>query len=327
MKLDRPAGDGRRAGAGPTARPGARWSPPRPRRRRCRPAASSGSSASRSCSPRRWPTTDARAELAASRTRLVEGRRRGRAGGSSARCTRARTSTSSRSRSSCASRCGRAHARLAEEAVLRDVLADAMEASAERWASSRAGCIPRCSPSAGSPPRCRRSCARAAAPVNLRALPGRRFSAVIETTAYLLVAEAIANAAAPRPRDRVHAARRRRRRPADGRGPRQRHRRRRRSRPGGGLECLGRPRGGARRRASRSTRRAAAARRSGSRSPLNAERLALLVPRPDPLRRSGHERAPQQRRRTTSSSRARAWPTCAGCSRTSTRWAAPAASG
>ena len=37
--------------------------------------------------------------------------------------------------------------------------------------------------------------ARAAVPVHLRELPGRRYSAVIETTAYLLVAEALANAA------------------------------------------------------------------------------------------------------------------------------------
>jgi signal transduction histidine kinase len=36
--------------------------------------------------------------------------------------------------------------------------------------------------------------ARAGLPVHLRELPGRRYPAVIETTAYLLAAEAIANA-------------------------------------------------------------------------------------------------------------------------------------
>jgi signal transduction histidine kinase len=38
--------------------------------------------------------------------------------------------------------------------------------------------------------------ARARLPVALRELPGRRFDAVVEMTAYLLVAEALANAAA-----------------------------------------------------------------------------------------------------------------------------------
>ena len=48
--------------------------------------------------------------------------------------------------------------------------------------------------------------ARAPLPVHLRELPGRRFAAVIETTAYLLVAEAIANAI-PTPTRPRHAAR------------------------------------------------------------------------------------------------------------------------
>ena len=258
-------------------------------------AASSGSSASAGCSRQALANADARAELAASRTRLCEAgdearRRLERALHEGAhqhvvalalklRVARGRAMPGLAGGGGAAPRCWPTRWR-----------------PAPRWASSRAACIPPSCPSAGSRPRCRCSRRARRCPSHLRELPGRRFAAVIETTAYLLVAEAIANAAAPRPRDRVHAARRRRRRPADGRGPRQRHRRRRAASPAAAWSAspTARRRSAAR---SRSTRRAAAAPRSGSRSPLSAERLALLVPRPDPLRRSGHERAPQQRRR------------------------------
>ena len=211
-----------------------------------------------------------------------------------------------------------------EAEVLRDVLADAMEASAELSELAR-GLHPGGALRARARRRAAGARARAELPVMLRALPGRRFSAVIETTAYLMVAEALANAAA-----HAHATECTLR--ADDRGDRLASRcattasaapsceRRRRA----GVHR--RPRGRARRAASRSSPRAAAGPPSGSRS-------RSSVTTGGTRSATGSATATWTRTRTsttspsTSSSRARASPTCAGCSRRSTRWAAPAASG
>ena len=96
-EVARAAGVGRRAGAAPTARRGARSSPRRPRRSRCRPAASSGSSGSPAARPGAGQRRRAGGAGGVARRGWSRPATR-RAGGSSARCTRARTSTSSRSR-------------------------------------------------------------------------------------------------------------------------------------------------------------------------------------------------------------------------------------
>ena len=88
-----------------------------------------------------------------------------------------------------------------EEAVLRDLLADAMEANTELSELARE-LHPAVLTERGLAAALQALGARAELPVMLHALPGRRFAPVIETTAHLMVAEALANAAAPRPRDR-----------------------------------------------------------------------------------------------------------------------------
>jgi signal transduction histidine kinase len=82
-----------------------------------------------------------------------------------------------------------------EAEVLRDALADAMEASAELSELAR-GLHPAVLSERGLAAALQAVAARCALPVNLRALPGRRHSAVIETTAYLMVSETLANAVA-----------------------------------------------------------------------------------------------------------------------------------
>ena len=89
--------------------------------------------------------------------------------------------------------CGRATPGSPEEALLAEVLADAMEASAEMGELAR-GLHPAVLSERGLAAALQVLAARSAVPVHLRELPGRRFAAVLETTAYLLVAEALANA-------------------------------------------------------------------------------------------------------------------------------------
>ena len=268
-EVDRPHARRSRRRCCAAARSGARWWPRRPRRRRCRPGCEQRLVGLAELVAHALANDDARA-----RARRVARRGSCRpatrcAGGSSARCTRARTSTSSRSRSSCASR-------------------SAARSPAARWPSCCATCSPTrwrrapssrelarglhppCSPSAGSPPRCRRCRARVGARSACASCPAGASPDVVETTAYLTVAEALANVGRPLARDRVHAARRRPRRPADRRDPRQRDRRRRRRAPAAGSSAS--PTAPTRSaRASRSSPPAAAARRSGSRSRLRAD--------------------------------------------------------
>ncbi|RKQ93114.1 GAF domain-containing protein [Solirubrobacter pauli] len=89
---------------------------------------------------------------------------------------------------------GRTDPASAEAEVLRDALADAMEASAELSELAR-GLHPAVLSERGLAAALQAVAARSELPVNLRALPGKRHSAVIETTAYLMAAEALANAA------------------------------------------------------------------------------------------------------------------------------------
>lgn len=90
---------------------------------------------------------------------------------------------------------GRTDPASAEAEVLRDALADAMEASAELSELAR-GLHPAVLSERGLAAALQAVAARSELPVNLRALPGKRHSAVIETTAYLMAAQALANAAA-----------------------------------------------------------------------------------------------------------------------------------
>ena len=90
---------------------------------------------------------------------------------------------------------GRADPASEEAEVLRDALADAMEASAELSELAR-GLHPAVLSERGLAAALQAVAARSALPVNLRALPGKRHSAVIETTAYLMVTEALGNVAA-----------------------------------------------------------------------------------------------------------------------------------
>src|SRR5690349_7617100 len=80
-----------------------------------------------------------------------------------------------------------------EAEVLRDALADAMEASQELSELAR-GLHPAVLSERGLAAALQAVAARCDLPMNLRALPGRRHSAVIETTAYLMVLEALGNA-------------------------------------------------------------------------------------------------------------------------------------
>ena len=90
---------------------------------------------------------------------------------------------------------GRADPASEEAEVLRDALADAMEASAELSELAR-GLHPAVLSERGLAAALQAVAARSALPVNLRALPGKRHSAVIETTAYLMATEALGNVAA-----------------------------------------------------------------------------------------------------------------------------------
>jgi signal transduction histidine kinase len=82
-----------------------------------------------------------------------------------------------------------------EAEVLRDALADAMEASTELSELAR-GLHPAVLSERGLAAALQAVAARCALPVNLRALPGGRHPAVVETTAYLMVSEALDNAVA-----------------------------------------------------------------------------------------------------------------------------------
>jgi signal transduction histidine kinase len=87
---------------------------------------------------------------------------------------------------------GRADPASPEAEVLRDVLADAMEASSELSDLAR-GLHPAVLSERGLAAALQALAARCEVFVNLQALPGRRFPAVVETTAYLMVAEALGN--------------------------------------------------------------------------------------------------------------------------------------
>jgi signal transduction histidine kinase len=135
---------------------------------------------------------DARTELAASRARLVEAGDEARR-----RLERALHEGAHQHVVALALKlrvaCGRAIPGSPEEALLAEVLADAMDASAAMGELAR-GLHPAVLSERGLAAALQVLAARAPLPVHLRQLPGRRFAAVIETTAYLLVAEAIANA-------------------------------------------------------------------------------------------------------------------------------------
>ncbi len=87
---------------------------------------------------------------------------------------------------------GRSDPASAEAEVLRDALADAMEASTELSELAR-GLHPAVLSERGLAAALQAVAARAEVFVNLHALPGRRFPAVVETTAYLMVTEALTN--------------------------------------------------------------------------------------------------------------------------------------
>src|SRR4051812_32289057 len=137
---------------------------------------------------------DARAELAASRTRLVEASDEVRR-----RLERSLHEGAHQHVVALALKlrvaCGRAVPGSEEEALLAEVLGDAMEASAAMGELAR-GLHPAVLSERGLAAALQVLVARAPVPTHLRELPGRRFEAMIETTAYLLVAEAIANAVA-----------------------------------------------------------------------------------------------------------------------------------
>ena len=80
------------------------------------------------------------------------------------------------------------------EEVLRDLLADAMETSAELSELAR-GLHPAVLSERGLTAALQALSARAEIPVTMRELPGRRYPDVVETTAYIIVSEALANAA------------------------------------------------------------------------------------------------------------------------------------
>ena len=135
---------------------------------------------------------DARAELAASRVRMVEAgdevrRRLERALHEGAHQHVVALALKLRVAR------GRAVPGSPEEALFADVLADAMEASAEMGELAR-GLHPAVLSERGLAAALQALVARSALPVHLRELPGRRYDDVIEMTAYLTVVEAIANA-------------------------------------------------------------------------------------------------------------------------------------
>jgi signal transduction histidine kinase len=90
---------------------------------------------------------------------------------------------------------GRSQPESAEAEVLRDLLADAMEANSELSDIARE-LHPAVLTERGLAAALQALGARAELPVMLHALPGRRYPAVIETTAHLMVAEALANTCA-----------------------------------------------------------------------------------------------------------------------------------
>jgi signal transduction histidine kinase len=89
---------------------------------------------------------------------------------------------------------GRAAPGSESEAVLRELLADAMETSAELSELAR-GLHPAVLSERGLTAALQALAARAEIPVHMRELPGRRYPDFVETTAYLITAEALANAA------------------------------------------------------------------------------------------------------------------------------------
>jgi signal transduction histidine kinase len=134
---------------------------------------------------------DARAELAASRTRLVEASDEVRR-----RLERSLHEGAHQHVVALALKlrvaCGRAVPGSEEEALLAEVLADAMEASAAMGELAR-GLHPAVLSERGLAAALQVLVARAPVPAHLRELPGRRFAAVIETTAYRFVSEALVN--------------------------------------------------------------------------------------------------------------------------------------
>jgi signal transduction histidine kinase len=135
---------------------------------------------------------DARAELAASRRRLVE------AGDELRRKLERELHEGAQQHVVALAlklrvACGRAASGSEEEQLLADVLLDAMEASAELSEMAR-GLHPAVLSERGLAAALQALVARAGLPVHLRELPGRRFPPVIETTAYLTAVEAIGNA-------------------------------------------------------------------------------------------------------------------------------------
>jgi signal transduction histidine kinase len=137
---------------------------------------------------------DARADLAASRRRLVEA-------GDEARRRLERTLHEGAHQHVVALALklrvalGRADPGGEEAEVLRDLLADAMEASAELSELAR-GLHPAVLSERGLAAALQALAARCAVPVHLRELPGRRFADFVETTVYLIVSEALANVGA-----------------------------------------------------------------------------------------------------------------------------------
>jgi signal transduction histidine kinase len=134
---------------------------------------------------------DARADLAASRRRLVEAGDEARR-----RLERALHEGAHQHVVALALKLrvalGRADPASEEAEVLRDLLADAMEASAELSELAR-GLHPAVLSERGLAAALQALAARCAVPVHLRELPGRRFPDFVETTVYLIVAEALVN--------------------------------------------------------------------------------------------------------------------------------------
>jgi signal transduction histidine kinase len=92
-------------------------------------------------------------------------------------------------------RVARAHADADVAGLLDEALAEAMATNAALREMSRS-LHPAVLVERGLAPALLALAARAAVPVHLRELPGRRFPAIVETTVYLLAAEAVAEAAA-----------------------------------------------------------------------------------------------------------------------------------
>ena len=183
-----------------TARPGASSRRRRRRRRRWRRGASGGCRA-RGLLAQALANADARAELAESRARLVEAgdearRRLERALHEGAHQhvvalalkLRVALGRRARRRGGAAGEAGRRDGRQRGDRRVGPRLASAV--LSERGLAAALQVL-----------------AAARVPVHLRELPGRRFPAMLETTAYLLVAEAIANAASTPTRPSAPCAR------------------------------------------------------------------------------------------------------------------------